>query len=198
MGNARARTLRSASKSSEKNIAAKKVKKLATPNTFARTLRSASKSSENNIAAKKVKKLEKLAPTPRVTRSSNKNSHVTVQQVAPAIVPTIKIIVKRADFVKLNNFAADQIVLAKQKYSIPWPIFGRILKVEKEKVLVYFFGDKRTGFVQSNEIYDFAKSFQALKETILSKKKPASFITGVQEVEVLLQINGQNSVLSNL
>lgn len=39
------------------------------------------------------------------------------------------------------------IILAKQKYSCPWP--ATILNIENNKVLVHFFGDNRTGKLPS-------------------------------------------------
>lgn len=96
-------------------------------------------------------------------------------------------IVKRADFVKLENFEKDCLCLAKQKFSIPWP--ARVLSIEKKKILVHFFGDKRVGYVQPSEIYDFTKSLPAIQSIALSKNKPRSFITGLNEIKLLLQIN---------
>lgn len=196
------RITRSTAKIIEIGISAKKLKVIEhsqkldhiSPSASSRITR-ASTSIEKRITAEKVENSETLAN--RITRSSTKKSQNTVQQVqevAPAIEPSKKRIVKRADFYKLNTLEKDLIVLAKQKYSIPWP--ARILKVEKDKVLVYFFGDKRTGFVSSVEIYDYIKSFHALQSIILSKKKPAGFVTGVREVELLLGISAADSVLN--
>lgn len=97
-------------------------------------------------------------------------------------------------FVKLNNFKIDSIVLAKQKYSWPWP--SQILAIEKERTLVYFFGDKRSGFVQNTEIYDFILSANAIKLKLLSKKIPCAFSTGILEVERLLGIPRDQSLLN--
>lgn len=195
------RITRSKAKIIEISISAKKLKVIENsqkldriPQASPRITR-ASTSIEKRITPEKVENSETLAN--RITRSSTKKSHNSVQQVqkvAPAIEPSQKRILKRADFYKLNTLEKDLIVLAKQKYSIPWP--ARILKVEKNKVLVYFFGDKRTGFVSSVEIYDFMKSFHALQSIILSKKKPAGFLTGVREVELLLGVSAADSILN--
>lgn len=56
-------------------------------------------------------------------------------------------------------------------------------------------GDKRTGYVSSSEIYDYGKSFAALRSTVLVKKKPHGFLTGIKEVELLLGLDGAKSVL---
>lgn len=101
-------------------------------------------------------------------------------------------LVKRTEFVKLLNYKVDSIVLAKQKYSIPWP--ARILKIKKDKICVYFFGDKREGLVNSNEIYDFKKSAVSIRELILSGKKPRGYLTGLHEIELLLNIPDKESI----
>lgn len=132
---------------------------------------------------------------PRITRSKVKKTPIDDTLKAPTTVASSLKVVKRADFTKLNDFKVNDFVLAKQKYSCPWP--AKILSIEKGKVLVYFFGDKRSGFVQSSELYDFTKSFCALRSIILSKKKPAGFITAIREVELLLGINGASSILNS-
>lgn len=103
-------------------------------------------------------------------------------------------LVKRTDFIKCANYDINSIVLAKQKYSIPWPV--RILKIEKSKVFVHFFGDKRNGFVDSTEIYDCKKSVDAIKSVLASKKKPRGYLTGIREVELILGIPIENSVIA--
>lgn len=101
-------------------------------------------------------------------------------------------LVKRTEFVKLSNYKVDSIVLARQKYSIPWP--SRILKIKKDKICVYFFGDKREGLVNSNEIYDFKKSAVAIREVILLGKKPRGYVTGLREIEILLNVPDKESI----
>lgn len=177
------------------SVSVKKLKKIDHSEKLNVRVTRASKPNEKKIAVKAAEEFEKLAK--RITRSSTKksqNSIQHVQQVAPSIEPTKKSVVKRADFYKLNTFEKDLIVLAKQKYSVPWP--ARIIKVEKNKVLVFFFGDKRSGFVSSSEIYDLVKSFHALRSVILSKKKPAGYTTGMREVELLLGISDKDSILN--
>lgn len=150
-----------------------------------------SRASEKKFAVTDLVKL-----SPRITRSKVGKSPIIVDLVAPTPAiqtPALKV-VKRAEFVKSNIFNVNDFVLAKQKYSLPWP--ARILAIAKDKVLVHFFGDQRTGFVKSSELYDFTKSFCALRSIVLSKKKPAGYITGLREVELLLGINGPNSILN--
>lgn len=101
-------------------------------------------------------------------------------------------LVKRVDFVQSANYNINDIVLAKQKYSIPWPV--RILKIEKNKVFVYFFGDKRNGFVDLNQIYHWEQSVDAIKAVLSSKKKPHGYSTGIREVELILGIPIEKSL----
>lgn len=104
------------------------------------------------------------------------------------------LIVSKVQFVKLNDFEVSSIVLSKQKYSIPWP--SRVLKIEKERASVYFFGDKRVGYVSKNEIYDFILSKSAIKSVIASQKKQQTYLTGIAEVEFLLGIPSGDSLLN--
>lgn len=98
----------------------------------------------------------------------------------------------RTQFVKISVFEVDQIVLAKQKYSLPWP--AKVLQIEKERVFVYFFGDKRSGFVAKSEIYDFVLSAKAVKSVLESKKKQVSYVAGVILIEKLLGIPCDESI----
>lgn len=133
---------------------------------------------------------------PRVTRSLNKIPQLSEvsNPVAPPIVRTENRIEKRVIFIKLEKFEEDTICLAKQKYSCPWP--ARIIRIEKDKVLVHFFGDKRVGYVQSTEIYDFTKSSEAIRSINSGKKIPRGYTAGLLEVELLLGIDISQSVLN--
>lgn len=102
--------------------------------------------------------------------------------------------VSNVQFVKLSDFKVNSIVLAKQKYSVPWP--SRVLKVEKERVFVYFFGDKRCGYVSKGEIYDFILSKSAIKSVIASSRKKQSYLTGIVEVQSVLGIPSDDSLLN--
>lgn len=102
-------------------------------------------------------------------------------------------LVKRAVFIKCTSYDKNSIVLAKQKYSIPWPV--RILNIEKQRVFVHFFGDRRNGFVNKTEIYDFAKSVDAIKAILRSKKQPRSYLIGIREIELLLGVPSDESII---
>lgn len=138
----------------------------------------------------------KTAPIPvRITRSKVEKPKEKFHQQAP-VVETTKRIVKRAHFVQTKSFKASDIVLAKQKYSTPWP--SKILDVRKGNVLVHFYGDKRQGLVESTEIYDYVKSLGALKQTLSAKNVRLALITGVCEVEDLMRIPRALSIINTI
>lgn len=140
--------------------------------------------------------------SPRKTRSKSEkipiipfdSSPIRQQQQTSAKKENNRNQLSKERFVKLNEIKVDSIVLAKQKYSIPWP--AKILQIEKERVFVYFFGDKRSGYVSKGEIYDFILSANALKSIIASKKKQRTFCTGIAEVELLMSIPSDKSMLA--
>lgn len=101
-----------------------------------------------------------------------------------------------SQFVKIVDFKVGSIVLAKQKYSVPWP--SKVLKIEKERVFVLFFGDKRSGYVAKSEIYDFYLSAKAVKLLVESKKIPRTYCTGIAELEMLLGIPSGESLINQI
>lgn len=142
---------------------------------------------------------------PIVTRSKSKkievidNNNTALNEREPLHladkpkIQTKSLVSTKTQFVKLNDFEVNSIVLAKQKYSFPWP--AKVLKIEKKRVFVYFFGDKRSGHVGRDEIYDFILSSKGIKSIIASKKTERSYATGVAEIEMLLGITSENSLL---
>lgn len=143
--------------------------------------------------------------SPRKTRSkSEKKQRIasnfdTKRQESSIVIEKEKKETKisvRSEFVKVSAFEVNSIVLAKQKYSVPWP--AKVLQIEKERAFVYFFGDKRSGYVAKNEIYDFILSAKAVKSIIESKKKSLTYNTGVVEIEKLLGISSDASIVNQL
>lgn len=124
--------------------------------------------------------IEGITINPKLNQRQPQNSLIkTKTQTRISAIQTIR-------FVKLTDFKVDTILLAKQSYSIPWP--AKILRIEKERVFVYFFGDKRSGYVSKKELYDFISSASAIKLKLESKNTPRAFITGISEVEMLMGI----------
>lgn len=69
---------------------------------------------------------------------------------------------------------------------------------KKNKALVYFFGDRREGYVQITEIYDFKKSFEAIKSFLSAKGKPRAYVTGLHEVELCIGIDRAHSIFNTV
>lgn len=72
------------------------------------------------------------------------------------------------------------------------------MKIEKDRVLVHFFGDRRVGYVQATEIYDFIKSSEAVQSTLSAKRKPRGYIAGLAEVELLLKVDSAQSIFNKI
>lgn len=72
-----------------------------------------------------------------------------------------------------------QLVLAKQKFSSPWP--SRIVAIKKESVDVYFFGDGRCGSVKKCNLFSICES----KEIIVNcmKRNLTNYRKGIIEME---------------
>lgn len=110
---------------------------------------------------------DKHAPSSELTKieviKENKNSNKSSPKTKFNNTGThTKILsLSKIQFVKLNDFTENSIVLSKQKYSIPWP--SKILKVELYRVFVYFYGDNRYGYVNKIKIFDFILSEQKIR-----------------------------------
>lgn len=133
--------------------------------------------------------------SPRKTRSKSKKIETINFNLDSNIQKTAAVINKkeqqtkisvRAQFVKIIDLKVDSIVLSKQKYSVSWP--SRVLNIEKERVFVYFFGDKRSGYVAKSEIYDFLLSKKAVQSLLGFKKNPRAYRSGIAEIDMLYVI----------
>lgn len=100
-------------------------------------------------------------------------------------------LVKNINLVKKMNYNIDEIVLAKQKYSRPWP--SRIVEIRKSSVLVDFLGDDTHGTVRRDEIYDFMLNAQSIK---IYCRRQDNYKKGVLLAERLLGIPDHHSILS--
>lgn len=169
------------------------------------TVQKVTKDPIRNCSTRNTRSNSKANILPINTRSKSKkieiittNTDSNEQQVKnldnTSQTETKSLSLSKVQFVKLHDFKVNSIVLAKQKYSVPWP--SKVLKIEKERVFVYFFGDKRSGYVPKIEIYDFILSVSAVRSVIASKKKQQSYATGIGEVEVLMGITSENSLLN--
>lgn len=153
------------------------------------------KSDENTLSVldfsprKTRSKSEKIQSIAINCNSNEEKSRITTEKKQQQTKISV-----RSSFVKISAFKVDSIVLAKQKYSLPWP--AKVLQIEKERVFVYFYGDKRSGYVAKSEIYDYHLSLKVVKLAIESKKNPLTYRTGVVEVEKLMGIPSELSVFN--
>lgn len=163
----------------------------------------------SSLSSKLIEKKDTLKPaevcSKRETRSQTQNFNAKKIEEKNTVktgdrnahAERKNIIKKRAQFFQLKEYEVNSIVLAKQAYSQPWP--ARILKIAKKRIRVYFYGDRREGFVASHEIYDFQKSKEALKLVIKSKgQKTDGYLTGIREIEFLLNIPFEQSILNEI
>lgn len=100
-------------------------------------------------------------------------------------------LMKKIGPVKLKEFEINDIVLAKQKYSCPWP--ARMKAINGKRVFVDFFGDNTHGHVDIDEIYSFCKNSETIK-ACANAKKNTNYRKGVILAERLLNIPDHLSV----
>lgn len=86
----------------------------------------------------------------------------------------------------------DDLVMAKMKSFCPWP--ARIIRVKGKRTDVFFFGTNQTGTVDTNQIRLFCDCSQEIKRLLL--RHNLSFIKAVKEVEVILKIPDNLSILN--
>lgn len=85
-----------------------------------------------------------------------------------------------------------QLVLAKQKYSVPWP--SQILTVKKDSVHVYFFGDERCGLVQKCDLFSIADSRDIIINCLNRKNEIADYRKGIIQMERILGVPDSLSI----
>lgn len=86
-----------------------------------------------------------------------------------------------------------QLVLAKQKYSVPWP--SKIIAIKTDSVSVFFFGDGRCGPVKKCDLFSICDSRDIMIDCI--KRNITDYRKGIIEME---RISGvpQNMSITNL
>lgn len=83
-----------------------------------------------------------------------------------------------------------QLVLAKQKYSVPWP--SRIVAIKRDSVDVYFFGDGRCGPVKKCDLFSIGDSREIMINCI--KRNIFNYRKAVIEMEKISGIPEQLSI----
>lgn len=79
----------------------------------------------------------------------------------------------------------NQLVLAKQKYSVPWP--SQIKEIGSKSVTVYFFGDGRCGPVKIDDLYSIEHSHDIMTDCL--KRNIRNYRKGIIEMERILNIS---------
>lgn len=161
---------------------------------------------ENLVCTRSQNKKTNVTELKRCTRSNVKrhlqneideiflkNNQTPNEEIKKKSTEIIKAV--KQEYVKSKLYNINSIILAKQAYSIPWP--AKVKKINLEKVCVYFFGDGRDGFVDKNEIYDFASSQKAVKSVLSRKKIPRGYKQGIEEVEKQLKVPYELSIFKN-
>lgn len=82
---------------------------------------------------------------------------------------------------KLDAIAVGDHVLARQKYSVPWP--AKILTIKSKFVDVYFYGDGRKGPVKREEIYSLSDSHDVILDCL--RRNIPAYLKGIQELELI-------------
>lgn len=85
---------------------------------------------------------------------------------------------------KLDAIAVGDYVLARQKYSVPWP--AKILTIKSKFVNVYFYGDGRKGPVKREEIYSFSDSHDVILGCL--RRNIPAYLKGIRELEMISNI----------
>lgn len=83
-----------------------------------------------------------------------------------------------------------QNVLARQKYSVPWP--SKILSIRAKYVDVYFYGDGRRGPVERAEITLISESNDVILKCL--RKKIPNYLKGIIELERLTNVPDNLSI----
>lgn len=93
---------------------------------------------------------------------------------------------------KKISIEIGELVMARQKYSVPWP--SRIVAVRKRNVDVYFYGDGRVGAVKKEDLSTIGES----KAVIVSclKRNIHNYRKGIIEIERISLIPDHLSILN--
>lgn len=95
---------------------------------------------------------------------------------------------------KLDSFAIGDDVLAKQKYSVPWP--AKILAMRSKCVDVYFYGDGRKGPVKRDEIYSFNHSHDVILDCL--RRNIPTYQKGIREMEMIHKVPEERSIIHRM
>lgn len=101
-----------------------------------------------------------------------------------------KALLKKNQPSKNVSIEIGQLVLAKQKFSVPWP--SKIMSIKKDSVHVYFFGDGRCGSVKKCDLFSICDS----KEIMINcmKRNITDYRKGIIEMERISGVPDNSSI----
>lgn len=82
-----------------------------------------------------------------------------------------------------------QLVLSKQKYSVPWP--SKVLAIRSKTIDVHFYGDGRTGPVKCDDVYSIPHSYDIILDCL--RRKIPGYSKGIAELERVMKIPAEAS-----
>lgn len=128
----------------------------------------------SNLLAERRSQPKRAAKEPKIAKIFEKVEEKIYQNPRPLVKYT-----KNINQKIILPIEIGQHVLAKQKYSVPWP--ARVLAIRKTSADVHFYGDGRKGPVQRTEISMISK--QVICDNI--HKNIANYRKAVRELEVI-------------
>lgn len=135
----------------------------------------------------------RIQPKRAVKSLDHRESNIAVAKISAGCASTgknsiskqqSKVLCKKSRSSKNVLIEVGQVVLAKQKFSVPWP--SKIMSIKKDSVHVYFFGDGRCGPVKKCDLFSICDSKDIMINCI--KRKITNYRKGIIEMESLLGV----------
>lgn len=139
------------------------------------------RSSPNDIRIQPVRKLKAEKESDSIGKMTSKNASALI----------VKKSIKEK---KIDSFVIGDDVLAKQKYSVPWP--SKVIAIRSKCVDVFFYGDGRNGAVKRDEIYSVVDSHEVILDCL--RRKIPTYLEGIKEMEKEHQIPDELSLLHRM
>lgn len=122
-----------------------------------------------------------------------------VKEREPSPVPvkekkTVKAIIKPWNKQQKAKISVEvgQFILAKQKYSVPWP--SKVLAIRSKTIDVHFYGDGRTGPVKCDDVYSISDSSDTILDCL--RRNIPGYSKGIKELEILMKVPDELSLLN--
>lgn len=147
-----------------------------------------SSTSSTSIKSRKpLKRLAKQQTKDELNQTSNFNSNEGLPHKTKPIALKKN---EKANVLKVVE--VGQNVLAKQRYSVPWP--AKVLAIRSKAVDVYFYGDGRTGPVKRDDLFSIPNSRHVILECL--RKKIPNYMKGIIELERVSNVPDRMSIIN--